>query len=79
MHHPTGHFHLMIFQFPLLNSVRFEYDFLFRVFNDVFFIPHRAFQLGWLGSFKCLIVLTAFLVEICVMLGQELIIACIVQ
>ena len=66
----------MIFEFPLLNSLRFEYDLLFRVFNDGVFMPHRAFQLG---SFKCLIVLTAFLVEICVMLGQKLIIACIMQ
>ena len=33
----------------------------------------------WFGSFTCAMVLTAFLVEICVTLGQELFIACIVQ
>ena len=27
-------------------------------------MPHRAFQPGWFGSFKCVIVLTVFLIEI---------------
>ena len=71
----------MSFDFPLLNSLHFEHDLLFCMFNDAFLMPHRAFQLGWFGSFTCVIVLTAFLVEpdLCNRLGQELIIACIVQ
>ena len=56
----TGHLCLMSFDFPLLNSLHFEDDFLFCMFNDAVFIPHRAFQLGlvWLvylrDGFNCL-------------------------
>ena len=75
----TGHLCLMIFDFPLLNSLHFEYDLLLCVFNEGAFMPHRTFQFGLVCSFKCVIVLSAFLVGICVMLGQKLIIACIVQ
>ena len=58
----TGKMCLMIFDFPLLNSLHFEYDLLFCVFNDSVFIPHMTFQLGLFGSFKGVIVLTAFVV-----------------
>ena len=64
----TGHLYLMIFDFPLLNSLHFEYDLLFCVFNGSVFMPHMSFQLGLLGSFKFVIALTAFVIEICVML-----------
>ena len=76
----TGHLCLMSFDFPILNCLHFEYDLLFWAFNDGVLMPHRAFQqcLVWL-VYKCVIVLTAFLFEICAMLGQELIIACIAQ
>ena len=57
----------------------------FSLFSKtVFLMPHRAFQLGlvWL-VYKCVIVLTAFLVEIFAMflklIIKELIIACIAQ
>ena len=45
--------------------------------TTAFFMPQGAFQPGlvWL-VYKCVIVLIAFLVEICAMLGQELITAC---
>ena len=46
--HVTGHLCLIIFDFPVLNSLHFEYDLLLCVFNDGVFMPHRAFQLGLL-------------------------------
>ena len=57
----------MSFDFPVLNSLHFEYDLLFCVFNNAVFIPHRAFT-SWVlfGSLTCVIVLTVFLVEISV-------------
>ena len=66
----------------------FSFSFLLFLLNmisysacstTVFLCHIGHFSWVWLGSFKCLIVLTAFLVEICVMLGQKLIIACIMQ
>ena len=42
-----GHLCQMSFDFPLLNSLHFEYDLLFCVFNDGVFMPHRAFQFGF--------------------------------
>ena len=42
----TGHLCLMIFDFPLLNSLHFEYDLLHCVFNDGVFMPNRAFGFG---------------------------------
>ena len=68
----------MSFYFPLLNSLYFEYGLLFCVFNDAVFMPHRAFQLGLVWLVYLRDGLTAFLVENCVTLGQELVIACIV-
>ena len=78
----TGHLCLMSLDFPLLNSLHFEYDLILYVKRRCFYvflchIGHVSWV--WSGSFKCVIVLTAFLVEICVMLAQELIIACTVQ
>ena len=75
----TGHLCLMIFDFPLLDSLHFEYDLLLCGSTTVFLCHIGHFNWVWFGSFKCVIVSTAFLVEICVMLGQKLIIACIVQ
>ena len=55
-----GHFCLMSFDFPLLDSLNFEYDLLFCVFNEAVFMPHGAFQLGlsWFvylrDGFNCL-------------------------
>ena len=39
----------------------------------MFLMPHRHFSWVWFGSFNCVIVLTAFIVEICatLMLGHE--------
>ena len=34
---------LMSFDFPILNSLHFDYGLLFCVFSDGVFIPHRAF------------------------------------
>ena len=66
----TGHLCLMIFDFPLLNSLHFEYNLLLCVFNEGVLCHIGHFNWVWFGSFKCVIVLTAFLVEICVMLEQ---------
>ena len=52
----------------------------YSVCSTMLFLCHIGhFSWVWFGSFTCVMVLTAFLVEICVTLGQELIIACIVQ
>ena len=80
MFYITGHLCLMSFDFPLqFNPLHFEYDLLFCLFNDGVLCHIGHFSWVWFGSLKCVIVLTACLVEICVMLGRELIIACIVQ
>ena len=73
----TGHLTLMSFDFPLLNSLHIT---SYSVCSTTLFLCHIGhFSWVWLGSLTSVIVLTAFLVEICVMLGQELIIACVVQ
>ena len=55
-----GHLRQMSFDFPILNSLHFEHDFLFCVNDGVF----GYFSWVLFGSFKCVIVSTAFLVEI---------------
>ena len=73
----TGHLCLMSFDFPLLNCLHIT---SYSVCSTTLFLCHIGhFSWVWLGSFTCVIVLAAFLVETCVMLGQELIIACVVQ
>ena len=41
------------------------------MFNDAVLYHIGHFSCFWFGSFTCVMVLTVFLVEICVMLGQE--------
>ena len=68
----TGHLCLM--SFFILNMTSYS------MCSTAVFLCHIGhFSWVWFGSFKCVIVSTAFLVEICVILGQELIIACKVQ
>ena len=76
-----GHLCLLSFDFPVLNSLHFEYVFLFCVFNDAVLMPHRAFQLGlvWLVHVRDSFNRPFLLRLVLVMLGQELIIACFVQ
>ena len=73
----TGHLCLMSFDFTFLNSLHIT---SYSVCSATLFLCHIG-HFSWVrfGSFTCVIVLTAFLVEICVILGQELSIACIVQ